>query len=329
MPTEDNMQDFSALLRRMLSCASCTLLLAVSLPIGIAYAAPMTFFGEDVNMTDPCPNDTDTPLRPATLPMSRAAHDQFVSNLSGVQTETFERYPPESSPTNLLFGSVTATLSGSLVTKSVPTGTLDGTYPTSGNQFLLQFGAAGTFQVTFSLPQTAFGFFATDVGDGGAQLIVQFEDTFGTVRSYNVPHSTSVPFACPNISGSALFYGVIDSSFPFVKVIFTNTFSSFDGFGFDDMSIGSTGPCSPLPGPASDLFLEAPNAGSELHFTWTNAPDADDYVVFADQSPTGTFEQVVGTSSTGGVGLTIPMPSGNWYYLVAGSNAACGVGPKR
>lgn len=289
---------------------------------------PTTFFGEDVNTTDPCPNGTDTPFRPVTIPASQAANDQFVASLTGVQTEAFERYAPESIPTTLQFGSVNATLSGFVTVKSIPAGTLDGVYPTSGDQCLFQFGGPGTFQIAFDSPQKAFGFFATDVGDGGGQLILQFVSADGFTQTYTVPNTTSQPFDCPNTSGSALFYGVVDPGSPFVRVVFTNTNSTFDGFGFDDMSIGSVGQCSPLPGAATSLLVQKSNGGADLQFTWVDASDADDQVMFSDQNPAGRFDEVVGTSPSGGSGLTIAMPSSTRYYLVAGSNSTCGAGEK-
>ena len=122
---------------------------------------------------------------------------------------------------------------------------------------------------------------------------------------------------------------MVDPLFPFVTVVFTNTNSSFDGFGFDDMTIGSTGPCSLVPGPADELLVETANGGAELHLKWTDASDADDHVLFMDQSPAGSFDVVAGTAPAGIIGLTVPMPEGNRFYLVAGSNSTCGVGPKR
>jgi hypothetical protein len=53
---------------------------------------------------------------------------------------------------------------------------------------------------------------------------------------------------------------------------------------------------------------------------------ADDYIVFDDASPGGPFTSQTGTAVTGAAGLTIGMPAGNRYYLVAGTSAQCGLG---
>ena len=48
----------------------------------------------------------------------------------------------------------------------------------------------------------------------------------------------TVPHTFPAQSGSAFYFGVIDTKRPFTQVTFTNTLSKIDGFGFDDMTIG-------------------------------------------------------------------------------------------
>ena len=85
--------------------------------------------------------------------------------------------------------------------------------------------------------------------------------------------------------------------------------------------------CVPQPGPISDLSLVETPPGSLL-FTWTDTVNSDDYVVFQDTQPDGTFSTQVGTALTGATGLSIPMPATNLlYFIVSGRNAACGVGP--
>lgn len=294
----------------------------------LSFGAATTFFGEDINTTDPC-IPADDPDRPSSFPDSMRAYNEFISALTGPQTETFERYPTGNAPQEILYGSIVVTIAGTLSVQNVPERTLDGTYPISGNQFLLQFGEAGSFRVTFDSPQTAFGFFATDVGDGGANLIVELEDEVQGVERLTLDHATSEPFTCPNISGSILFFGVVREGLPFTNVTFTNTNATLDGFGFDDMTIGSTGTCSsPAPGIATGLMLEIDEGGS-LHLTWTDAPNADDHVVFVADHADDLFNAVAGTAGSGAVGLTVPMPEGDKFYLVAGSSVECGVGPKR
>jgi hypothetical protein len=94
-----------------------------------------------------------------------------------------------------------------------------------------------------------------------------------------------------------------------------------------DSITGRTPACSPMPGLVSNLQVLMPGGGG-LQLTWDAAADADDYVVFSDTSPNGSFTTVAGTASSGTTGLTLAMPPGTEFYLVAGRNATCGVGPR-
>jgi hypothetical protein len=98
--------------------------------------------------------------------------------------------------------------------------------------------------------------------------------------------------------------------------------------GESDSTTGTTGSCAPMPGAASNLRLSTSNGGEALQLTWDDATDADSYVVFSDTSPDGTFNTVAGTAQSGIPGSTVGMPPGIEFYLVAGSNTSCGVGPK-
>jgi len=97
--------------------------------------------------------------------------------------------------------------------------------------------------------------------------------------------------------------------------------------GESDSTTGTTGSCSPAPDPVENLRLVAPAAG-ELQLTWDDAANADGYVVFSDTAPNGAFDTVAGTAQNGTQGSTIGVPPGVEYYLVAGSNSTCGIGPK-
>ena len=76
------------------------------------------------------------------------------------------------------------------------------------------------------------------------------------------------------------------------------------------------------------LEVASPNGGADLIFTWTDATNAEDYVVLEDDSPAGVFDTITGTAPSGLIGLTVPTPPGNRFYIVAGRNSACGLGPK-
>lgn len=239
------------------SIVVCTL--AIGSGLTPVQAIPLAFFGEDLNFTNNPNTVADDPLRPTSIPNSTRAQTAFLANLIGVSTENFENFSVGISPGNLTFGTDTATLLGSPTIHNFPTGTLNGAYPTSGNQFLLHFGSAGSFQITFSSPQAAFGFFATDVGDGGAQLIVTLSGS--TTTQLTVPHTV------PTGSGSALYFGVIDTDNLFTRVTFTNTKSAFDGFGFDDMTIGRLEQVQVVPEP-STLALFHLGLLSLLGYSW-------------------------------------------------------------
>ena len=87
--------------------------------------------------------------------------------------------------------------------------------------------------------------------------------------------------------------------------------------------------CTPFPGPASSLQVETASGGADLVFTWSDASDADDHVVFASDAPDGGFSGVAGIVASGAPGLTLPMPAGTPYCRAAGRNDECGVGAKQ
>ena len=120
-------------------------------------ADPVTFFGEDINLS----GDPDTRI---PHPNSDAAQASFLANLSGVQTETFEGFAPLStSPLVVTFPDAgIATITGFGEVSSGNSGF--GQYPISGDQFWLA-PTGGDFVIEFSNPIAAFGFYGVDVGD--------------------------------------------------------------------------------------------------------------------------------------------------------------------
>lgn len=99
--------------------------------------------------------------------------------------------------------------------------------------------------------------------------------------------------------------------------------------GESESTTGTTDSCSPMPDPPSHLRIEAVDGGQDLQLTWDAAVNADDYVVFVDTAPNGPFSSVAGIAPSGTPGLTVSTPPGIEFYLVAGRNQTCGVGPKR
>ncbi|HWN95673.1 MAG TPA: VPDSG-CTERM sorting domain-containing protein [Methylomirabilota bacterium] len=197
-----------------------------------AQAVPTTFFGEDLN--------TSETTRLLSRPNSDAAAAQFLSQLVGVGTETFEGFSDgQSVPLALSFpgsiGSITATLSGSGVIDDLPgTGTADGRYPISGTKYLqnvIASSGGGALTLNFSSAVAAFGFYGTDFGDFNGIAELQLID--GGTTTVSIGNSVSVP------GGSTLFFGVINPSQPFTSIVFRNSNpSDEDQFGFDNMTIG-------------------------------------------------------------------------------------------
>lgn len=82
------------------------------------------------------------------------------------------------------------------------------------------------------------------------------------------------------------------------------------------------------PAPVTGLLLQKMGGGSSLTLTWSNAVHAQDYVVLQDPSSSGSFATETGTAPSGGTSLTVPLSGGSLYYLVAGRNPTCGLGPR-
>jgi len=69
-------------------------------------------------------------------------------------------------------------------------------------------------------------------------------------------------------------------------------------------------------------------SGSNLVFHWQNIAGATSYTVYRDAFPSGLFNTLVGTSTSGVTGLTVSMPIGSKiYFLVGAKNNGC-EGPK-
>ena len=86
--------------------------------------------------------------------------------------------------------------------------------------------------------------------------------------------------------------------------------------------------CQPMPGTVAGLRVEKVSGGSSIRLTWNPVANADDYTAFDDPASAGSFDAPVGTTADPASGLTVAMPQGTEFYLVAGSNTTCGAGPK-
>ena len=224
------------------------LLIALSLTLALGLAAPcllnadQVFFGEDLN--------NNCCVRIAH-PNADAAQAAFLSYLVGVGTETFETYATGTGvPLAITFpGAGTATLNGSGNVSTEVTGTNGfGRYPISGDNFWEV--DALSFEVDFSQPVAAFGFYGVDIGDFGGQLTLTLSDGSTIVKT--VPNTIG---SSGSTDGSVLYYGIIDVDHPFTRVQFGDS-TTDDVFAFDDMTIGSLQQVVPgVPEPGTMLLL--------------------------------------------------------------------------
>jgi hypothetical protein len=207
-------------------------------------ARAQEFFGKDLN-------GSNTPLPAGSRPNTDAARAAFLSNLTGVGTESFESFSVgQASPLALVFpGAGTATINGNGTIRDTP---ISGTYATDGSKYLI---GNGQYTVTFTQDVAAFGFSATDVGDIDGDVTLTFRNNGSVVFFKQLPRvgAPTIPANDPanTNNGSALFYGYINTTSLFDEIIFGNTsVSGFDGFGFDQMTIGSLQQVTPVPEPS-------------------------------------------------------------------------------
>ena len=210
-------------------------------------ATPVTFFGENLNPNSMVSGDPVT------------ARDEFLANLDGgFGTEDFE-----SGGLTLTFpgstGDIEATLSGG--STGIESGSSRGRFATSGSNFV-ETGSGGDFNISFNTSISAFGFFATDIGDFDNSLGLRLTLTGGGFVDLDVPNTVGSP------SGSLLFFGFVDTEDTYTNISFTNEPTGTDVFGFDDMIVGDAGQIviqdpqpNPVPLPASILLLGTALAG--------------------------------------------------------------------
>jgi hypothetical protein len=199
---------------------SALLTLGVSTPV----MAQTTFFGEN---QAPAGGVSGAPV---------TARNNFLAQLSGVSTEDFTGFAGGSTPASLSFagsaGAINATFSGG-AGEICPGGAADlcgaGRYATSATNY---FATRGQFDLTFTSPIAAFGFYATDIGDFSGQLSVELLRSVGGNTTIAIPHTIG------GTDGSLLFWGVIDTANPFTGVRFLNSVGQGDAFGFDDLTVG-------------------------------------------------------------------------------------------
>lgn len=230
---------------------SLTAIVASSVATCLAVSAPAQayrmFLGEDLN---------SNPWAPAAnLTNSQAAEAAFLSNLTGVGTETFEsQITGTNNLLNVSFpGAGTATLSGNGRISSVPVGWTNGVgrYAVSGTQFW-EVDAGGRFTINFSQQVGAFGFYGVDIGDFGGQLTLTLAGA-STTKQVTVNNTIG---SSGSTDGSVLFFGIIAETMEeaFSSVSFSMSTGQGDVFAFDNMTVGGlsqvkTPEPSPQPSP--------------------------------------------------------------------------------
>ena len=215
-----------------------------------ASASPVTFFGEDEN--GPVPTTPDPNIL-TSFPNSDGARNNFFSNLTNIETETFDaKTVGATAPLALTFPSAgTVTLNG---TGSVETGNNGaGRYPISQANYWA--ADTGNFSVDFADPIAAFGFYGIDIGDFGGHLTLTLTDTNNVDSVLTVPNLIS---QFGEISGSVLYFGFYDTGTQYTKIAFGNDTQGIDFFAFDNMSIGSP---APVPEPSTFALLSSALAG--------------------------------------------------------------------
>lgn len=207
-----------------------------------ALAAPTIYFGETLGSGE------DTRLN--TFSEATNARNSFLSNLSGVGTESFESYADGTSgPLGINFpGAGTATLSGAGSVESTTPGTTNGNgrYATDGDKY---WETTNGFTINFDSPIAAFGFMGVDIGDFDGQITLT---TVGNLNQvFNVGNTIGAP------GGGVLFWGIIDDQNTFTSITFGNTNAGTDYFAFDQMTIGSLEQITPVPEPETYAMLLA------------------------------------------------------------------------
>jgi hypothetical protein len=204
-------------------------------------------------------------------------HDAFTSALTGVATEGFEGFdvgPVGSlvldfreltSPSTVTATAVLTTTKGAgeVVGGSTASARFNTTPTANASKW---WSAYGSFTLDFTnAPISAFGLYATDVGDFGGRLTIDLLASNGDLVHDEVEVANSA-----GKNGSLLFWGFIDDAQSYTQITFGNTqFGQVgvtkDIFGFDDMTIGHVQPactvnCGTVPDPVPGGSVPEPTS---------------------------------------------------------------------
>lgn len=184
------------------------------------------------------------------------------------KTEDFESFVNGlATPLSLQFGtgSAVATLDsvpGGLGVVSGDSGSGRHNVGAVGPEGGLWFESTRPFTLIFGTGVNAFGFDATDIGDFGTDtpgssagnvLRVELYKTAGGVTA-----DATYDFAGSSSNASEMFFGFVDPSQSYEKIVFTNlTFNgrtAVDGQGFDQFTIGAVPDLPPNPTPEPGIL---------------------------------------------------------------------------
>ncbi|NER35226.1 MAG: hypothetical protein F6J93_14650, partial [Oscillatoria sp. SIO1A7] len=207
-----------------------------------SYNWTWTSFGEDIHTGG-------NSVRLLNTPETDNARNAFLSKLSSFEVEDFESFANNETPSTLTFGSTTANVPGTFEVLELPSGTIDGYHPISGDKFL-RYHHQSEFKIEFDSPQSAFGFSAVDVGDAEGKIIVKLHREDGSTEDIFGPHALN-----GSRTGSISYFGVTDANEPFTGVTIVNP--TKDPFGLDDFIIGELKPDLVASAtPANDTFIQ-------------------------------------------------------------------------
>ncbi len=259
-----------------------------------------TYFGEDVSAWSY--GGLNAVPRPVIIKNTEASARAFRSRLPGVQSHTFEDHGNGDQPTDILFGTNVARLSGGREILTIPdhASTFNGIFPVSGtNVLILKADRINFFNLDFPTPQAAFGFYGNDVGEPlGLGL--------GIVSASGARTEIDVPITKPQGSGGSFFFGIVSPLNHFTRIEFQAQGTTEDWFGFDDFTIGTADQVAPttvanriVRVTVNGSLVEALDQGGNFFFRIQIQPGRSVFEVVAtdafDQSTTNTIE-VFGTT---------------------------------
>lgn len=253
-------------------CLLATLSVASSLALTPALAATTVYFGEDQGAGSP-----------AAMPTSFAARDAFTAQLSSSGVESFESFAAGTDffanaalQLNFAGTGVTASLTGGDV-RNAP---FNARFAVTGTNYL---NTAFNQRITFNTPVSAFGLFVTDANEtdnspatvtvGGLTLTQQqiearpFDSVDGIFRivTERSPGVFEVLFdgsTFPARDSTGMFVGLVDGANPYANIILINGTSELDtqftdGFGYDELTVGSVEQLAPIPEPSTWALMLA------------------------------------------------------------------------